>query len=228
MGLAKPQFRERERGGLDDAGTRVNTVNMDTRSRILHEARELLLESGITGFSMRAVAERVGVSATALYRHFDDRDALLASLLDEGFRNFGSYLLGALSGASPLERFRLTGKAYLTFALENPRDYELMFLTNCEDLGLQRMSQQIQQRAQSTFVFLVDRISECIESGVFARAQTRTLAVAVWAQTHGLASLWLRGQLAKDLDVTGFHELIEFTLDRIELALRSRERPARR
>jgi len=201
---------------------------METRSRILREARELLLDSGLTGFSMRAVAERVGVSATALYRHFDDRDALLASLLDEGFRNFGGYLMRALSGSTPLERFRLTGKGYLDFALENPRDYELMFLTNCEDLGLQRMSEQIQQRAQGTFVFLIDRISECMEAGVFARAEPRTVAVTVWAQVHGLASLWLVGQLSKNLDPAGFAELAEFTLDHIELALRSRERAGRR
>jgi AcrR family transcriptional regulator len=201
---------------------------VDTRSRILNEARELLLEAGLSGFSMRALAERVGVTATALYRHFDDRDALLASLLDQGFRTFGSYLMRALSGATPLERFRLTGKGYLDFALEHPRDYELMFLTNCEDLGLQRLSEEIAQRAQSTFVFLVDRVSECMEAGVFARADSRTVAVYVWAQTHGLASLWLVGQLAKSLDLAGFQELCDFTLDRIELALRSQERAARR
>ena len=201
---------------------------MDTRSRILNEARELLLEAGLSGFSMRALAERVGVTATALYRHFDDRDALLASLLDEGFRTFGSYLMRALSGATPLERFRLTGKAYLDFALEHARDYELMFLTNCEDLGLQRLSEEIGQRAQSTFVFLVDRVSECMEAGIFTRAEPRTVAVYVWAQTHGLASLWLVGQLSKRLDLAGFQQLCDFTLDRIELALRSQERAARR
>jgi AcrR family transcriptional regulator len=193
---------------------------MDTRARILSEARELLLEAGLNGFSMRVLAERVGVTATALYRHFDDRDA--------GFSTFGSYLMRALGGATPLERFRLTGKAYLDFALEQGRDYELMFMTNCEDLGLQRLSEEIQQRAQSTFVFLVDRVSECMEAGVFARAEPRTVAVYVWAQTHGLASLWLVGQLAKDLDLAGFRQLGEFTLDQIELALRSRERAARR
>lgn len=177
---------------------------------------------------MRALAERVGVSATALYRHFDDRDALLASLLDEAFRSFGSYLMRALAGTTPLERFRLMGKAYFDFALAHPRDYELMFMTNCADLGLTHLSEELGQRAQSTFVFLVDRVNECIEAGVFARAEPRTVAVYVWTQTHGLTSLWLLGQLSKDVDLAGFHQLAEFTLDRLELALRSRERPARR
>jgi len=177
---------------------------------------------------MRTLAERVGVTATALYRHFDDRDALLASLLDQAFSSFGGYLMRALAGSTPLERLRLTGKAYLDFAVENPRDYELMFLTNCDDLGLFRMSEELSQRAQGTFVFLVDRVNECMEAGVFERADPKTMAVYVWTQTHGLASLWLVGQLGKDLDLAGFQQLCEFTLDRLELALCSRERAKRR
>lgn len=201
---------------------------MDTRGRILTEARELFLEAGLGGFTMRTLAERVGVTATALYRHFDDRDALLASLLDQAFSSFGGYLMRALAGSTPLERLRLTGKAYLDFAVENPRDYELMFLTNCDDLGLFRMSEELSQRAQGTFVFLVDRVNECMEAGVFERADPKTMAVYVWTQTHGLASLWLVGQLGKDLDLAGFQQLCEFTLDRLELALCSRERAKRR
>jgi AcrR family transcriptional regulator len=201
---------------------------LDTRTRILSEARELFLEAGLGGFSMRALAERVGVTATALYRHFDDRDALLASLLDEAFRTFGATLMQALAGETPLERFRLTGKGYLEFALAHPRDYELMFMTNCEDLGLFRMSEELSQRAQSTFVFLVDRVSECMEAGLFQRGEPRTVAVYVWAQVHGLVSLWLVGQLKKGLDRAGFEALGDFTLDQLELALSSRARPARR
>ena len=201
---------------------------MDTRTRILSEARELFLQAGLGGFSMRALAERVGVSATALYRHFEDRDAILASLLDEAFRTFGGTLMQALAGETPFERLRLTGKAYFEFALAHPRDYELMFMTNCVDLGLMRMSEELEQRAQSTFVFLVDRVSECMEAGVLRRDEPRTVAVYIWTQVHGLASLWLVGQLSKDLDEAGFHQLCEFTLDQLELALCSREQPARR
>ena len=111
---------------------------METRQQILTEARELFLEDGLAGFSMRAVASRVGVSATALYRHFNDKDALLASLLSEAFATFGSYLGRALGGRTPIERFRAIGLAYVDFALDHPRDYELMFLTNCAELGFKR------------------------------------------------------------------------------------------
>src|SRR5690348_12065062 len=135
---------------------------METRDRILSESRELLREQGLLGFSMRGVAERVGVTATALYRHFEDKDALLATLLDEGFSTFSTYLMRALSGKTPLERLRRSGVAYLDFALEHPRDYALMFMTPCADLGLETVSESAKARMDGTFVFLVDRIKECI------------------------------------------------------------------
>jgi len=191
---------------------------METRERILHESRELLREKGSAGFSMRGLAERVGVTPTALYRHFEDRDALLATLLDEGFSNFSSYLLRALSGKTPLERLRRSGIAYFDFALEHPRDYALMFMTPCADLGLQTVSESAKARMDGTFVFLVDRIKECIAAGVCIAYEPRALALHVWATVHGLASIRLNGQLA-ELDERAFREHVAFTLDRIEASL---------
>ena len=193
---------------------------METRQQILIEARELFLEGGLTGFSMRTVAERVGVSATALYRHFDDKDALLASLLGEAFGTFGSYLGRALAGRTPLERLRLTGAAYLDFALEHPRDYELMFLTNCSELGFKKIFKETGDRSRGTFEFLVDRIEDCIKAGVFARRDARELALYAWSTVHGVASLWLFGQLRETMDEQAFRAHTELTLDLIEIALR--------
>ncbi len=191
---------------------------METRARILHESGELLREKGMAGFSMRGVAERVGVSATALYRHFEDKDALLATLLEEGFSTFGRYLMRALAGKTPLERLRRAGHAYFDFALEHPRDYALMFMTPCRELGLDSVSEGAKARMDGTFVFLVDRVKECIAAGVFAEQDPRSTALHIWATVHGLASLRLNGQL-EDLDERAFRQHVEFTLDRIEASL---------
>lgn len=191
---------------------------METRARILHESGELLRDKGMAGFSMRGVAERVGVTATALYRHFADKDALLAALLDEGFSTFGQYLMRALAGKTPLERLRRAGYAYFDFALEHPRDYALMFTTPCVDLGLKSVSAGAKARMDGTFVFLVDRIKECVAAGVFAEHDPRTTALHIWATVHGLAALRLNGQLA-ELDERAFRQHVEFTLDRIETSL---------
>jgi AcrR family transcriptional regulator len=191
----------------------------DTRRQILEEAREVFLEEGLTGLSMRTVAERVGVSATALYRHFDDKDALLASMLGDAFATFGSYLGRALGGRTPLGRFRLTGEAYFDFALDHPRDYELMFLTNCSDLGFKRISKEIDERSRPTFEFLVERVEECLDSRLFVRRDSREIALYTWSTVHGTASLWLLGQLREAMDLTAFRAHTSLTLDFIERAL---------
>jgi len=194
----------------------------DTRQQILEEAREVFLAQGLAGLSMRTVAERVGVSATALYRHFDDKDALLATMLGEAFASFGSYLGRALGGRTPLARFRMTGEAYFDFALEHPRDYELMFLTNCSDLGFKRISQAIDERSRPTFEFLVERVEECIQKRIFVRRDPRAVALYAWSTVHGTASLWLLGQLREVMNLTAFRHQTSLTLDLIERALRAK------
>ena len=195
----------------------------DTRRQILEEAREVFLQEGLAGLSMRTVAERVGVSATALYRHFDDKDALLATMLGEAFASFGSYLGRALGGRTPLARFRLTGEAYFDFALDHPRDYELMFLTNCADLGFKRISKEIDERSRPTFEFLVERVEECMQKRVFVRRDPREVALYAWSTVHGTASLWLLGQLREVMNLAAFRAQISLTLDLIERALRVSE-----
>jgi AcrR family transcriptional regulator len=201
---------------------------METRQQIMSEARELFLQEGLAGVSMRAVAERVGVSATALYRHFHDKDALLASLLSEAFTTFGGYLGRALGGRTPLERFRATGAAYVDFALDHPRDYELMFLTNCAELGFKRIRQEVDQRSKPSFEMLVDRVQECTDAGVFAKRDVRQVSLYAWATLHGIVSLWLLGQLKEGMDRAGLRQHVELTLDLIEVSLRPGKAASRR
>jgi AcrR family transcriptional regulator len=192
---------------------------VETRQQILNEAREVFLKEGLARFSMRTVAERVGLSATALYRHFDDKDALLASLLGEAFATFGSYLGRALAGKTPLERLQLAGLAYVDFALEHPRDYELMFLTNCKDLGYKRIFKETDERSRGTFEFLVDRVEDCLKAKVFARRDPRETALYIWSTLHGIVSLWLLGQLRESMDERAFRAQAELTLHLIEVGL---------
>jgi len=191
---------------------------METKERILRESREVLREKGIAGFSMRGVAERVGVTATALYRHFEDKDALLATLLEQGFATFSSYLMRSLAGKTPLERLRRAGHAYLDFALDHPHDYGLMFMTPCQELGLVEVSESAKSRMDATFVFLVDRVKECMAAGVCEAHDPRGAALNIWAEVHGLTCLRLNGQLA-ELDEQAFRGCMEFMLDRIEVSL---------
>lgn len=163
---------------------------------ILVSARDLYLENGLQGLSMRKIASRVGVTATALYRHFESKEALLDQVIDEGFQIFSSYLYRALAGTTPEERFRLAGEYYLQFALDQPKYYEIIFMlpdehwrSNPSDEG---------HRSAETFQFLTDRVRECIDSGFLRKDEAEKVALTVWAHGHGLVSIYLANRIKMD------------------------------
>lgn len=181
----------------------------ETKDRIVGAARDLFLGGGAEAVTMRSVAERVGVTATALYRHFDSKEALLQAVLREGFEGFGSYLYRALEGPAPLDRLRRSGEAYLEFAVKQPQMYQTIFVAQrpagtCEPADPHRAS---------TFRFLVDRVRECMEARVLKKDDPDVVALAVWAHVHGLVSLYLSGALG--LTETAFRDAYAQSLRRL-------------
>lgn len=170
----------------------------ETKQKILDCARDAYVAEGLAGLSMRRVAGRAGLSATAIYRYFKDKEELLSEVCAEGFRLFGAELFRALEGGSPEERLRLSGEAYLRFALAHPRDYRVMFMSNAEDWG--RVPEQNQARFSSTFRFLIDRVRECLDAGSLRRGDPAEIAGVIWVHVHGLVSLRLAGHLEGDDD----------------------------
>jgi AcrR family transcriptional regulator len=99
----------------------------DTRELILDAAEELARGQGLGALSMRAIAERTGLSAPAAYRHFAHKEALVGALVDRGFRGFVAGLEAARFGIpDPLERLRATFAYYLSFWTNDPRGFEFM------------------------------------------------------------------------------------------------------
>src|SRR6266700_1692801 len=92
----------------------------DLRAACLRAARELLEESGSAGLSLRAVARRAGVSPTAPYRHYADRDALASAVAAEGYRELAGYLAAAHPSPSTPEELAAVAVAYVRFALGHP------------------------------------------------------------------------------------------------------------
>ena len=178
----------------------------DTRSRILVEASALFVEQGLFAFSMRKLAERVGVTATAIYRHFESKEALIAAVCNQGFSLFAAYLWRALEEKAPLARLTRTRAEYARFALEHEHFYRTIFMASWPASGWERMPQLNRERAQGTFQFLVDRVRECQDAGALTAGNPRSLAVQIWAHGHGLCSLRLAGQLG-ELDETAFFSL---------------------
>ena len=166
----------------------------DQTARILSSARDIYLEEGLQGLSMRKIAAKVGVSATALYRHFDNKEAIVAEMLEEGFRIFGRYLYMALREPTVEGRMRASGQAYVSFALEQPKYYETIFMSPTETWAEQPPESHI-EGGMATFQFLVDRVKEGMDAGIFRKDDPEDVAVTIWAQSHGLVSLYLTGRI---------------------------------
>jgi AcrR family transcriptional regulator len=156
----------------------------DLRTATVQAAEKILEEQGLGALSIREAARRAGVSHNAPYRHFPDRDSLLAELAAQGFRLLGDELR--------TRRGREMGEAYVRFALAHPERFRLMF-------GPQLRHERhpaLREAAQHTYNALVSAFRA---DG--AIADPEKAAAAAWSLVHGLAHLILDGQLKND---TGF------------------------
>ncbi len=163
----------------------------ETRDAILQAAHTLYLDEGLAGLSMRKIAKAAKISATAIYRHFEDKESMLLELVAQASQIFMSHLSRGLKGRTPHERLVLTGVGYLDFALDHAGYYRIMFMAPKEHLGLMRLSEQTNLEFAPTFTFLVDRVRECMASGDLAEADPEKVSACIWANCHGLCSLRL-------------------------------------
>jgi AcrR family transcriptional regulator len=160
---------------------------------LIAAALKEISREGPDGFSLRGVARRAGVSAPAVYRHFKDKDDLLAAVAADCSQRIGAEVAAALANApdNPLEQFRATGIALVKFAAANPEHYRAMsiagvFAKTEAESGKQRAYQE--ERA---------KIAAAIEQGHIAPLPLDDLMLAANALVTGLAHLIIEGQLGE-------------------------------
>jgi AcrR family transcriptional regulator len=192
----------------------------DPRERILVCACELYLQDGLEGFSMRKLAGRLGVTAPALYRHFDSKEQVLLEVVREAYERFARHLYTALQGSTPLERFDLAGEGYLEFSLENPRLFEVLFAAP-DHLGWECLPKDLEAQSCALGQFWNDRVRECMDAGILRRGDPQSVAVTLWGHAHGLLTLFLRGRL--QIDVTEFRALYQSSHRRLLAGLATPE-----
>ncbi len=190
------------------------------REKILSCASELCLSEGVDAFSMRKLARAVGVTAPALYRHYESKEEVLLDVVNEAYRLHMEYLSGALVGATPLERFELAGQAYLNFAMEHPRFYELLF-TYAEVLGLEEIPEGTLARARAAGHFWQDRVRELMAAGLLEEGDPDQVSATMWAFAHGLISLYLRRLLPLRED--DFRDFVDVAFSRLMCGLATEE-----
>ncbi len=166
---------------------------------------------------MRKVASSCGVSATAIYRHFEDKEALLAALLVESFRRFQVFLSDSDRPRTPLARFRRIAQRYFDFSQQCPHDYRLIFMTDGDVLGFERLDATQAREVGGTFETLVTRIKECQDAGLFRQEDPRLVGAYVWSAFHGLASLLLTGSLG--VSNTEAQDIANYQVAQVERSL---------
>jgi AcrR family transcriptional regulator len=165
--------------------------------RALIEAAVLMVrEEGVQAVTLRGVGARVGVSRTALYRHFDDKAALLARVASEGFRRLHAALAKAVASASRRRGDPLPAMAaaYVQFAADNPSHYQTMFGGFLADWS--RYPDLI-EHANAAFDILADTIRGEQERGKIAPGDPVELAEITWSLSHGIATLGMAQHLAR-------------------------------
>ncbi len=162
------------------------------REQILVHACDLYLTDGLDGFSMRKLARRVGVTAPALYRHYDGKEAVLIDVIGEAYKMFAQYLYRALAVPTPADRFRRAGEEYLDFALEHPKMYEMLF-TSPDAFGQDELPEEIAAQACAIGQFWKDRVREAVDAGLLKAFDVEAISTTMWAHAHGLVTIYHRG-----------------------------------
>lgn len=166
-----------------------------TRARIVQVAEHQAVALGLERVSMHSIAKELGWSATALYRYFENKDAILAAARTAALERFSARLDEASSGPGNIwDLSRAVGDAYVAFAFENPDAYKLMFAMDQPDMDKYPDVVAAQARARGHLTRYVERLVK--EGGL--EADPVLLGHLFWASMHGLISLQMAGQLRPD------------------------------
>jgi len=181
----------------------------DLRRALLDEALRTIQQDGVDALTLRTIGVRLGVSRTALYRHFTDKRALLSSVATEGFRLLTERLLNAWK-AGGIRGFNAMGVAYIRFAMGNPSHYRVMFGGFVDDGA---RDDDLMRESTAAFQALVDAILALQQEGAVRKDDALQLAQFIWAVVHGVSMLISDGQLAHHR--APIDDLIQFAVERI-------------
>ena len=189
----------------------------DLRRALLEEALRTIETHGVDALTLRTVGERLGVSRTALYRHFTDKPSLLAAVGREGFRLLHLTLTDAWEkNGRGREGFEAMGIAYVQFAVNHPSHYRVMFggfIESCEK------DDAFIEEARGAFQVLVDALIEQQRAGLVRNDDSLLMGRMIWSLVHGIAMLVIDGQL-RGQDERG-ETLNRYAIERIRDAIRA-------
>ena len=180
MGIA--ERKEREREGVKDL--------------ILNAAREIFLTEGYENTSIRKIASKIEYSPGVIYLHFKDKNDLLLALHDKAFECKMEALFHSTGHiADPLERLRQIGLGYLQYGIDNPQDYELMFILSCTMETL-ATKEEFWKDGAMAIGLVKETVKACMDAGYFRKdINLDEASLMLWAQVHGLVTLYTKERL---------------------------------
>ena len=182
------------------AATRAVT---DLRQQTLDVARRLIGERGYRDVSMRDIANEVGCSVSSLYLYFESRDALIHTLIDEGFERWYREMIAvAERHPEPWARLEAIARRYVAFGQEQPELYEIMYMFNPR--SMKRLPRELFRRIRAHFHPWSETVLAC---GVPEQDAT-VVATAVWTSLHGAVSTLLTQRLDTRIDRAGYVEAV--------------------
>ncbi|HJR45774.1 MAG TPA: TetR/AcrR family transcriptional regulator [Actinomycetota bacterium] len=160
------------------------------RAQILEAANELLIETGDQeAVSIRAVADRVGVTPPSIYMHFADKNDLIFAVCEGHFNALDEAVQEAAAGIDdPLLSLHRRGRAYIQFGLDNPEQYRILFMS--KPAAAPHGFQEERLKGSASFDHLVEAVQQVIDAGVFEGEATQ-ISICLWVAVHGITSLLL-------------------------------------
>lgn len=190
----------------------------DLKNALIQAGTEILSTEGVSGLSLRKVAARAGVSHSAPYAHFSDKQALIAAISTEGFRQLNQRLISisAACQAEPACMLLEVAYTYVQFALDAPACFKLMFSGVLEK---EKDYPEFVAISKASFQLLVSLVERCQQAGLIRPGNPAVLAVSVWSLVHGFTALLLERQISSQiLDRYPIKALLCQTLNQLTLS----------
>ncbi len=167
----------------------------DLKNALINAGVEILAREGVRGLSLRKVAKQAGVSHAAPYSHFKDKQALIAAISTEGFKQLYTQIESVIEThqADPETLLIETAWAYVQFALNAPDRFKLMFSSVLEK---EKEYAEFVEISQENFSQLMEVVAACQLVGILKSGASDVVAVRSWSTVHGFTSLLLEGQIS--------------------------------
>ena len=174
---------------------RRDRAKHQTRQMILDAARALFNEVGFSAFTMRTLAERIEYTPTAIYHHFESKEALVTELCHQDFGQLAEHLQTLVHIADPVERIRGVGEAFLEFAIRYPNHYRFMFMSGkpAVEHSPEYLAERKGNPEEDAYAFFVRAVEEAIRQDRLRPEFTDAHEVVqmLWGAAHGIISLHL-------------------------------------